>query len=45
MKLNSYLTEYTEINLKWVIDKKVTTKMITVLEENSVFLLNMSKTL
>ena len=45
MKLNSYLTEYTEINLKWVIDKKVTTKMITVLEENSVFLLNKSKTL
>ena len=45
MKLNSYLTEYTEINLKWVIDMKVTTKMITVLEENSVFLLNMSKTL
>ena len=45
MKLNSYLTEYTEINLKWVIDMKVTTKMITVLEENSVFLLNKSKTL
>ena len=45
MKLNSYLTEYTEINLKWIIDMKVTTKIITVLEENSVFLLNMSKTL
>ena len=45
MKLNSYLTEYTEINLKWIIDMKVTTKIITVLEENSVFLLNKSKTL
>lgn len=44
MKLNSYLTEYTEINLKWFIDMKVTTKMITVLEE-TVFLLNKSKTL
>ena len=34
MKLDSYLTEYTEINLKWIIDMKVTTKIITVLEEN-----------
>ena len=45
MKLNSYLTEYTEVNLKWIIDMKVTTKIVTVLEENSVFLLNRSKTL
>ena len=34
MKLDSYLTEYTEINLKWIIDMKVTTKFKTVLEEN-----------
>ena len=34
MKLDSYLTEYTEINLKWIIDMKVTTKIITVLEKN-----------
>ena len=36
VKLNSYLPEYTEMNLKWIIDMKVTTKIITVLEENSV---------
>lgn len=34
MKLDSYLTEYTEINLKWIIDMKVATKFKIVLEEN-----------